>query len=717
MRFWRAALGVGATVAMVLVLAVPASAEHNLVQLTPGGDVVTMMSADGSHVAFSYRFSLIPQDTDSSSWDIYDWHNGITNLASVDENGQNRIDDYALEGISADGRHIVFDETQDQLTSEDTNNGWDVYERFAGTTTRLVSKGPFGAVGGEADGMTPDGSRLFFRTLAQVTPDDMDACADRYERSGGVTTLVYMYDPGCEDATMYGPFETPTGDRWIFSTSASLDPNDTDTSPDLYEKHNGVIRLLSDDLSGPDANQPAGFAGASDLGERVFFSTFENMTPDDTDAACPATPTRNCVDTYEAYNGTVRLATTGPADGTTPARDVEFGSVSEFGGHYYFITSQKLAFDDNDVRSLYEYVNGATRYIGPLNAGGRLHGVSSDGSRAFFSTNATFLPQDTNNAFDVFESNGGTVTMVQPGATNGTSFAGISKSADRVFFNTGDALVPSDTDGNNDLYERFNGNYYRVLPVGANFVDVRVSDDGRTLLVFTSAALSSADIDGQPDYYHISIAPNAYARPKAATPISVPFVPAYTACISPNRVHAAPLSFNSCSPPAQVSQYLTLGTPDANGQPAKSVSDLRLLVLPGNPSTPANEADARYEVSITDVRNAGSLTDYTGALKLDTALQLTDRNNPDVDGGSPNATGSQPSFPVVVPCAATGDTTVGSNCSITTTANTLAPGAAVEGMRAIWETGQFRVSDGGADGNPATTDGEGVFLVQGVFIP
>ncbi len=62
---------------------------------------------------------------------------------------------------------------------------------------------------------------------------------------------------------------------------------------------------------------------------------------------------------------------------------------------------------------------------------------------------------------------------------------------------------------------------------------------------------------------------------------------------------------------------------------------------------------------------------------------------------------------MIVPCASTADTTVGSTCSITTTANTIAPGAAVEGKRAIWETGQVRVSDGGADGDPATADGDG----------
>ena len=57
-----------------------------------------------------------------------------------------------------------------------------------------------------------------------------------------------------------------------------------------------------------------------------------------------------------------------------------------------------------------------------------------------------------------------------------------------------------------------------------------------------------------------------YPRPKAATPINVPFVNAYNACGSPNRAHAAPLTYSSCNPPVMSSSYLTAGTPDANAQ-------------------------------------------------------------------------------------------------------------------------------------------------------
>ena len=44
------------------------------------------------------------------------------------------------------------------------------------------------------------------------------------------------------------------------------------------------------------------------------------------------------------------------------------------------------------------------------------------------------------------------------------------------------------------------------------------------------------------------------------------------------------------------------------------------------------------------------------------------------------------------------------------------PGIAVEGARAVWQLGQVTVADGGADG-VASTEPNGVFAVQGVFVP
>jgi hypothetical protein len=74
-------------------------------------------------------------------------------------------------------------------------------------------------------------------------------------------------------------------------------------------------------------------------------------------------------------------------------------------------------------------------------------------------------------------------------------------------------------------------------------------------------------------------------------------------------------------------------------------------------------------------------------------------------------------FRVTVPCAATGDTTIGSTCSVDTTADAvIGAGAITEGKRTIWQMGQVRVNDGGSDGLASTTP-NGLYLVQGVAVP
>ena len=59
--------------------------------------------------------------------------------------------------------------------------------------------------------------------------------------------------------------------------------------------------------------------------------------------------------------------------------------------------------------------------------------------------------------------------------------------------------------------------------------------------------------------------PTGYARPKGATPLRVPLVPAFQQCTAADRTHGPPLAFPSCASPAQTSGNLTVGTPDANG--------------------------------------------------------------------------------------------------------------------------------------------------------
>jgi PKD repeat protein len=204
-----------------------------------------------------------------------------------------------------------------------------------------------------------------------------------------------------------------------------------------------------------------------------------------------------------------------------------------------------------------------------------------------------------------------------------------------------------------------------------------------------------------------------YVRPRAAHRIQVPLVPAFRQCTGPNRIHGPPLAQPSCNPPVQASADTTVGTPDANGFPADSIGSTQLLVVRGNPSTPANEADVRIAVSITDVIDLLRGADYyVGNLRAVIDTRITDRHNgPAADSGT--VTG----FPwsVDMPCAPDYGTG-GSTCSVATTANTLLPGAVVERRRAIWNLDAVHVLDGGPDGD-VSTDDNGLLATQGVFVP
>ncbi len=93
----------------------------------------------------------------------------------------------------------------------------------------------------------------------------------------------------------------------------------------------------------------------------------------------------------------------------------------------------------------------------------------------------------------------------------------------------------------------------------------------------------------------VSVSNDAYVRPTGASPMRASLVPAYEPCTSPNREHGPPLAHPACAPPAQSSQHVTVGTPDANGRPAASVGTVRYAVRPGIAATPEDEADVAFE--------------------------------------------------------------------------------------------------------------------------
>ena len=254
-----------------------------------------------------------------------------------------------------------------------------------------------------------------------------------------------------------------------------------------------------------------------------------------------------------------------------------------------------------------------------------------------------------------------------------------------------------------------------------------INSDGTGLVDLTS----HFSLDRWPDWQPVIV--GSYPRPKAATALHASLAPAYRACQTVNRAHAAPLSFGSCSPPPLASSTLTIGTPDANGAPASFVGSARYRVVTGDAATPLDDADVAIDVSLVDIRCAitspacpgGPLSDFAGRLLLiNPPLQITDKDGQPATAGQGAATGTT-NFPVPFDCTPTASASIGSSCSISTTADALVPNVIKEGHRSVWESGPVHVRDPGPNGTgfgagcpPACGDGdETLFLRQGIFVP
>jgi hypothetical protein len=207
---------------------------------------------------------------------------------------------------------------------------------------------------------------------------------------------------------------------------------------------------------------------------------------------------------------------------------------------------------------------------------------------------------------------------------------------------------------------------------------------------------------------------NSYPRPKGATPLRASLTIAYQPCTVPNRDHGAPLVTGSCNPPQMTSQYLTVGTGDANGMLPRSEGAVRYDVVVDKPATPTDESDVKLSMSMSDVFTK-ALADYAGELRA--TVQATDRNNTPNPGGPGAATTQEFPLGFTASCIPTTDTTIGSDCAAATTANALVPGIVKGGLRSLWQLGQVRVFDGGSDDDGDTLADNTLFADEGIFVP
>jgi hypothetical protein len=183
------------------------------------------------------------------------------------------------------------------------------------------------------------------------------------------------------------------------------------------------------------------------------------------------------------------------------------------------------------------------------------------------------------------------------------------------------------------------------------------------------------------------------------------------------------LAFPSCNPPVQTSNSLTVGTPDANGAAANSVSFILLKVKGTSPEDvliTSNGTDIRCKAGVAAAvcssANTADGPDYSGQLQGNAQIRISDHYNG--PGLNEAATVIDIPFPVTATCANTAaDPNVGGTCGVVTSANAVVVGSVKDLQRGVVEIQQLQINDGGTDGQVNTTADNTLFGVQGIFIP
>jgi hypothetical protein len=485
-------------------------------------------SADGSVVFVESDERLTIDDFNLSVQDVFQRSGGLTTLVSTGDPAPTPSGDATVLATSDDADRVFFI-TDEQLLAGDTDSSLDIYERSAGTTTRVTAgqingNGPYDATGGSAFALlvAADGTRVFFETAEPLVAADTDFQFDIYERSGGVTSLVStgpVGGNGPSDAFIAGT--SADAGRVFFTTDEQLTADDTDASPDVYERSAGTTTRVSVGQINGNGNGSLSFVGAADDGGRVFFTTTEQLVSADTDSS---------KDIYERSGGTTAQVSQGQINGNGAFTPL-FRGASDNGARVFFSSSEQLATGDTDGSvDLYERSAGATTRVsvGQVNGNGafnadiadaegvaapRSTAVSADGSRVLFTTAEPLVAADGDSVDDIYERSGGTTTLVSGGQAVSAAAASFSAASDddtHAFFGSAEQIVGGDTDGQFDLYQRASGitSQISIGPAGGNgafgagFTDS--SADGASAFFFTNESLVAADTDNAVDIYERS---------------------------------------------------------------------------------------------------------------------------------------------------------------------------------------------------------------------
>ena len=400
-----------------------------------------------SHYVFSARRqAFAPEGIVDAPGSVYvnDTVNRTVTLVSKLPGGQpipqdasagNATEYIRIPAVSDDGSHVL-------MSTMAPGNTTHLYLTIDEEDHYEVSADHLGVNRGvNFEGMTADGSSVYFTTATKMTVDDTDTSIDLYRWSDSTQALTRVSDVpgpigdtnGCATAWIGGcgvevveidnNFNINGKEQIIDSNMARETGEIYFYSPELLDGARGFVNkrnlyVLRDD-------------GIRHVATMEPFSAIEriNVVPDGAWAAFITGTKLTSYDnagvpqmyTYDAVNKAIRCVSCIP-DGGVPTSPVEGSQNGRFltdDGRAFFATQDALVDQDaNGIRDIYEFVDSRPQLISSgtgESQGGEfqptgLVGVSADGVDVFISTYETLVGQDENGFFLKFydaRTNGG----------------------------------------------------------------------------------------------------------------------------------------------------------------------------------------------------------------------------------------------------------------------------------------------------------------------
>lgn len=438
------------------------------------GTELVGMTPDASVVYIAYEGRLLPSDASRSGWGLYEYRNGklsevgVLPDGSVPASGAQPAATAAAAPETPYVRNIVGENNPASLDNQLSEDGTRlffvssgelyVHELGADGSERsvLVSASQLAGHVGEP---APDGVLLFENrtrkgiagepeeareksapsnpTYAYASPDGSHVffqSADQLTSAAPNGTEAKVYDFGVDTGSLeYLPNVTlggivtaaKDGSSFAFVNGSSSQPE-----LDLWSAgpSGGSVRSIAQLPGG-------GFVGPGRLVAGDTVLVFQAQAPipgfNDTGGDEHYLVTGNDEQVYRYDIKANELACVScPPEGTQPSGDAYLSAVDQYG-------------DPSTPLSLnpFKVVNDA-------------RGVSSDGSRIFFSSPDPLVAGDTNGDFDTYEWENGSVLLLSSGTSADYSLLlDNSESGSDVFFATSDGLAQGDTDAGFDVYD------------------------------------------------------------------------------------------------------------------------------------------------------------------------------------------------------------------------------------------------------------------------